>query len=271
MPIPEGDLWQADPASTYIQIPPYFEGMGAEPAPISDVHGARVLVFLGDSVTTDHISPAGSIPKGSPTAKFLTEHGVEPRDFNQYGARRGNHEVMIRGTFGNIRLRNKLTPEKEGDWTLHLPDGELMRIFDASEKYQQAGTPLVAIVGREYGNGSSRDWAAKGTMLLGIKAVIADSYERIHRSNLVGMGVLPLQFKPGENAESLGLTGRETYDVTGVAAGIRPGQDVFIRAVADDGTEKSFTVRLRIDTPAEVKYYQNGGILPAVLRDMMHA
>jgi aconitate hydratase len=271
MPVPEGDLWQADPASTYIQIPPYFDGMTPDPAPVEDIHGARMLVFLGDAVTTDHISPAGSIPRSSPTATFLTEHGVEPKDFNQYGARRGNHEVMIRGTFGNIHLKNKLTPDREGDWTRHLPDGEEMRIFDASEKYRAEGVPLVAVVGREYGNGSSRDWAAKGTMLLGIKAVIAESFERIHRSNLVGMGVLPLQFKAGENAGSLGLTGRETYDVTGIAAGIRPGQDVHVRAVSDEGAVKEFTVRLRIDTPAEVKYYQNGGILPAVLRDMMRA
>jgi len=196
---------------------------------------------------------------------------VEPRDFNSYGARRGNHEVMIRGTFGNIRLKNLLTPDKEGDWSVHLPDGEVMRIFDASEKYQAEGTPLLAIVGQEYGSGSSRDWAAKGTMLLGIKAVIAESYERIHRSNLVGMGVLPLQFKPGQSAATLGLTGRETYDVSGIAGGIKPGQDVTVRALADGGSGKTFTVRLRIDTPAEIKYYHNGGILPAVLRDMMRA
>jgi aconitate hydratase A / 2-methylisocitrate dehydratase len=271
MPIPEGDLWQGDPSSTYVQIPPYFDGMAAEPGPLADVMGARVLVLLGDSVTTDHISPAGSIPKDSPAGKFLIAHGVEPRDFNSYGARRGNHEVMIRGTFGNIRLKNLLTPDKEGDWSVHLPDGEVMRIFDASEKYQAEGTPLLAIVGKEYGSGSSRDWAAKGTMLLGIKAVIAESYERIHRSNLVGMGVLPLQFKPGENAQSLGLTGRETYDLTGIAGGVKPGQDVQVRAVDDAGAVKTFAVRLRIDTPAEVKYYQHGGILPAVLRDMMRA
>jgi len=271
LPIPEGDLWDGDPASTYVQIPPYFDGMSAEPGPVSDIKGARVLVLLGDSVTTDHISPAGSIPKDSPAGKFLIAHGVEPREFNSYGARRGNHEVMIRGTFGNIRLKNLLTPDKEGDWSVHLPDGEVMRIFDASEKYQAEGTPLLAIVGQEYGSGSSRDWAAKGTMLLGIKAVIAESYERIHRSNLVGMGVLPLQFKQGQSAATLGLTGRETYDLSGIAGGIKPGQDVTVRALADGGSGKTFTVRLRIDTPAEIKYYQNGGILPAVLRDMMRA
>jgi aconitate hydratase len=271
LPVPQGDLWQSDPSSTYIQIPPYFEGMAAEPGPLADVKGARVLVFLGDSVTTDHISPAGSIPKDSPAARFLIERGVEPRDFNSYGARRGNHEVMIRGTFGNIRLKNKLTPDKEGDWTVHFPGGEQMRIFDAAEKYRAEGVPLIAICGQEYGTGSSRDWAAKGTQLLGIQAVIAESFERIHRSNLVGMGVLPLQFKPGESAASLGLTGRETYDVSGIAAGIKPGQELTVRAVAGDGSEKTFCVRLRIDTPAEVKYYQNGGILPAVLRDMMRA
>ncbi|HLQ31805.1 MAG TPA: aconitate hydratase AcnA, partial [Chloroflexota bacterium] len=219
LPVPRGDLWQSEAASTYIQIPPYFEGMAPEPGPITDVKGARVLVLLGDSVTTDHISPAGSIPKDSPAGKYLIEHGVEPHDFNSYGARRGNHEVMIRGTFGNIRLKNNLTPDKEGDWTLHFPDGALMRIFDAAEQYRRDGVPLVAIVGQEYGSGSSRDWAAKGTQLLGIKAVIAESYERIHRSNLVGMGVLPLQFKPGDSAASLGLTGREIYDLTGIAGG----------------------------------------------------
>ncbi|HLG70803.1 MAG TPA: aconitate hydratase AcnA [Chloroflexota bacterium] len=269
--IPEGSLWQGDPSSTYVQIPPYFEGMTMEPGAVGDITGARVLVMLGDSVTTDHISPAGSIPKDSPAAKFLIENGVEPRDFNSYGARRGNDKVMVRGTFGNIRLKNKLTPDKEGDWTVHLPGGEVMRIYDASMKYQAAGTPLLAIVGQEYGSGSSRDWAAKGTMLLGIKAVIAETYERIHRSNLVGMGVLPLQFKPGENAASLGLTGRETYDITGVAEGARPGGEVTVRAKADDGSVKAFQARVRIDTPAEIKYYQHGGILPAVVRDMLHS
>jgi aconitate hydratase len=271
MPAPEGSLWKGDPNSTYVQIPPYFEAMTLQPSPPGDIMGARVLVLLGDSVTTDHISPAGSIPKDSPAGKYLIEQGVHPADFNSYGARRGNDRVMIRGTFGNIRLKNKLTPEKEGDWTVHLPDGELMRIYDAAMKYQQEGTPLLAICGQEYGSGSSRDWAAKGTMLLGIKAVIAESFERIHRSNLVGMGVLPLQFKPGENADSLGLTGRETYDIPGIATGLAPGQELQVVAHGEDGRQTRFNVRVRIDTPVEVKYYENGGILPAVLRDMLRA
>ncbi len=269
MSIPEGKLWQGDAASTYIQIPPYFEGLGPEPVAPGDINGARVLVFLGDSVTTDHISPAGSIPKDSPAGKFLIEHGVEPRDFNNFGARRGNHEVMIRGTFGNVRLRNKLTPDREGDWTIHQPDGEVQRIFDASARYIADGTPLIVIAGKEYGSGSSRDWAAKGTMLLGVRAVIVESFERIHRSNLVGMGVLPLQFNPGDSAASLGLTGREVYSIEGIAAGLKPRQQLEVRARSEDGTEKRFQVRVRIDTPVEIKYYQNGGILPAVLRDMM--
>ena len=215
--MPEGNLYAWEPDSTYIQEPPFFAGLAPTPQPLRDIAGARVLAMLGDSVTTDHISPAGSIPKDAPAGRYLQEHGVEPRDFNSFGARRGNHQVMMRGTFGNVRLRNELVGGKEGDWTRHLPDGTEMRIFEASQKYQAAGTPLVIIAGKEYGSGSSRDWAAKGTLLLGVKAVIAESYERIHRSNLVGMGVVPLQFKAGESRTSLGLDGRETYAVEGLA------------------------------------------------------
>ncbi len=212
MPVPEGDLYQWDPNSTYIKLPPYFENMPKKPAPLTDIHGARVLAILGDSVTTDHISPAGSIAVDSPAGKYLVAHGVKPHEFNSYGARRGNHEVMMRGTFANIRLRNQLAPGTEGSWTLHLPDGEKMYIYDAAVKYREEGVPLVVLAGKEYGSGSSRDWAAKGTRLLGVRAVIAESYERIHRSNLVGMGVLPLEFKAGENRETLGLTGHEVFD-----------------------------------------------------------
>ncbi|MHB8618350.1 MAG: aconitate hydratase AcnA [Chloroflexota bacterium] len=272
LPIPTGKLYEVDSESTYIQLPPYFDGISPDPAPLADVAGARVLAMVGDSVTTDHISPAGSIPRDSPAGSYLIEHGVQPADFNSYGSRRGNHEVMIRGTFGNVRLRNKLTPDKEGDWTLYQgqqPDGQVLRIFDAAERYRQDGTPLIVLAGREYGTGSSRDWAAKGTALLGVKVVIAETYERIHRSNLVGMGVLPLQFKPGQNAASLGLTGRERYDFRGIASGLTPGQDLEVRAVADDGKETRFSTAVRIDTPVEVKYYRNGGILPAVLRDLL--
>jgi aconitate hydratase len=264
LPIPSGDRYAWDPASTYIALPPFFEGLGATPDPVTDVTGARVLAVLGDSVTTDHISPAGSIPAWSPAGQWLQGHGVEPRDFNSYGARRGHHEVMMRGTFGNIRLRNALA-EKEGPFTTHQPDGEAMTLYDAAMRYAAEGTPLVVLAGTEYGSGSSRDWAAKGTRLLGIRAVIAQSYERIHRSNLVGMGVLPLQFLPGESAASLGLTGREAFDIVGLEAGLRPRAR--LRVVARDGQgERSFGAICRLDGPIEIDYYRQGGILPAVLR-----
>jgi aconitate hydratase len=229
----------------------------------------RALAMLGDSVTTDHISPAGSIGKDSAAGRYLIAQGVQPRDFNSYGARRGNHEVMVRGTLANIRLRNQLAPGTEGSWTVHLPDGEQMFIYDASLKYQRDGVPLVILAGKEYGSGSSRDWAAKGVALLGVRAVIAESFERIHRSNLVGMGVLPLQFQTGETAASLGLTGRETFHIEGVKASLNGGgRRATVRAVADDGAEKTFTAVVRVDTPQEVEYYRNGGILPYVLRQL---
>jgi aconitate hydratase len=268
MPVPRGDVYQWDPKSTYIKMPPYFENMPKEPAPLADIHGARVLAILGDSVTTDHISPAGSIAVDSPAGKYLIAHGVKPHEFNSYGARRGNHEVMMRGTFANIRLRNQLAPGTEGSWTLHLPDGEKMFIYDASLKYREAGVPLVVLAGKEYGSGSSRDWAAKGTRLLGVRAVIAESYERIHRSNLVGMGVLPLEFLPGENRQSLGLTGHEVFEVSGVDS-LAPKKKVTVKATAADGTAKTFSAIARADTPEEVLYYKHGGILQYVLRQML--
>ncbi|PYG03975.1 aconitate hydratase [Thioalkalivibrio sp. ALE21] len=263
---PSGDRfdWQED--STYVRKPPYFDGMGMTPAETPDIEGARVLALLGDSVTTDHISPAGSIASDSPAARYLEEQGVKPADFNSYGSRRGNHEVMMRGTFANVRLRNLLAPGTQGGVTRHLPDGEQMSIYDASMRYQAEGTPLVVIAGKEYGTGSSRDWAAKGTLLLGVKAVIVESYERIHRSNLVGMGVLPLQFHDGENAESLGLTGEETYTITGIRSG--EAKEATVTATADDGSRKEFRVRVRLDTPQEIDYYRHGGILPYVLRQL---
>ena len=267
--IPRGELFAWDVDSTYVKAPPYFDGMQLEPSPPGDVRGARVLALLGDSVTTDHISPAGSIPKTSPAGAYLVRHEVAPEDFNSYGARRGNHEVMLRGTFANIRLRNLLAPGTEGGVTKHLPDGLQMTIFDASEKYRAEGVPLIVIAGAEYGTGSSRDWAAKGTLLLGVRAVIAKSFERIHRSNLIGMGVLPLQFQPGEDAASLGLTGTETYAIDGVAEGLAPGKRLSVRATADGGKAKSFTAICRIDTPVEVDYYNHGGILPFVLRQLL--
>jgi len=257
--VPTGDLFEWDPQSTYVRLPPYFDGMEHEPAEVGDVVGARCLVVLGDSVTTDHISPAGSIKPDSPAGKYLVEHGVERRDFNSYGARRGNHEVMVRGTFANVRLRNLLVPGSEGTWTVHVPSGEEMTIFEASQRYLAEGTPLVVIAGKEYGSGSSRDWAAKGPNLLGVRAVIADSYERIHRSNLLMMGVLPLQFLPGENRDTLGLSGREEFSVIGVRNG--DADEVTVRA--DD---KEFRARVRLDTPREREYFRHGGILPYVLR-----
>jgi aconitate hydratase len=267
LPLPEhGDLYEWNAESTYVQEPPFFEGLAREPGEPTDIHDARVLVMLGDSITTDHISPAGSIPKDSPAGQYLIEHGVELREFNSYGARRGNHEVMMRGTFGNVRLRNELVPGREGDWTLKLPEGTEERIFHASNAYQAAGVPLIVIAGKEYGSGSSRDWAAKGPALLGVKAVIAESFERIHRSNLVGMGVLPLQFKAGESRQSLGLTGGEVYSIRGIEQGLRTGQTLTVEARRDDGSTRSFEVTSRIDTPIEIDYYKHGGILPYVLR-----
>jgi aconitate hydratase len=261
-----GQRYAWDPGSTYVKHPPYFEGMGMTPAPLADVHGARVLALLGDSVTTDHISPAGNIAKSSPAARYLIERGVQPKDFNSYGARRGNHEVMMRGTFANIRLRNLLVPGVEGGVTVHLPDGEQGSIYDIAMRYQKEGTPLVILAGREYGTGSSRDWAAKGTMLLGVKAVIADSFERIHRSNLIGMGVAPLQFLTGQNATTLGLSGRETYDIEGL--GQADAREVTVTARPEQGTPVRFSARVRIDTPKEREYYRHGGILQYVLRQL---
>jgi aconitate hydratase len=269
MPSPTGDRYEWDARSTYIKRPPFFEGMAAIPAAPRDVRGARVLALLGDSITTDHISPAGSIKKDSPAGRYLVGLGVDPKDFNSYGARRGNHEVMMRGTFANIRLKNLLVPGVEGGVTAYLPSGEQMSIYDASMRYQQEGTPLVVIAGKEYGTGSSRDWAAKGTLLLGVRAVIAESYERIHRSNLVGMGVLPLQFLPGENAATHGLTGKERYAVGGIAEGLRPGKRLTVRAESDAGGVKEFTVVARVDTPDDVEYYRHGGLLPYVLRGLV--
>ncbi|HEU5347095.1 MAG TPA: aconitate hydratase AcnA, partial [Ktedonobacterales bacterium] len=269
LPVPEGSLYAWDDASTYVRRPPFFEGMSLEPKPLSAIRGARVLVSVGDSVTTDHISPAGSFPSDSPAGQYLRERGVSVRDFNSYGSRRGNHEVMMRGTFGNIRLRNQLVPGKEGYWTEYLPTGEQMTIFDASMRYQAEGTPLLVIAGKEYGSGSSRDWAAKGPMLLGIRATLAESYERIHRSNLVGMGVLPLQFKPGVSRESLGLTGRETFDVLGIEGELKPHQEVPIHVTREDGSTFDFSAIARLDGPVDIEYYRQGGILQAVLRRLL--
>jgi len=267
--VPEGDLYQWDESSTYIQEPPFFLGLSREEPSIQPIAGARVLALLGDTVTTDHISPAGPIPVDGPAGRYLIEHGVQPPDFNTFGARRGNHEVLMRGTFGNIRLRNKLAPGTEGGLTVHLPDGEGMSIYDAAMRYQEEGVPLIVLAGKEYGTGSSRDWAAKGVSLLGVRAVIAQSYERIHRSNLIGMGVLPLQLQPGESVESLGLSGFEVYDIEGFGDDLQPRQEVAVRARREDGSEVAFTTLLRIDTPVELEYYRNGGILHAVLRNML--
>ena len=269
IPVTDSEVYNWSDESTYIQEPPFFIDLPAEPEPVSEIHDARVLVLVGDSVTTDHISPAGSIALNSPAAAYLVEHKVEPKDFNSYGTRRGNDRVMVRGTFANIRLRNQLAPGTEGGVTTYLPTGEQMSIFDASERYQASGTPLLVIAGKEYGTGSSRDWAAKGTLLLGVRAVLAESYERIHRSNLIGMGVLPLQFRPGESWEGLGLTGRETYDILALNDDLRPSQDVEVRATAENGTVKTFTVVCRLDTLVEVNYYHNGGILQTVLRNFL--
>ena len=269
LPTPEDDLYQWDPDSTYIQEVPFFANIGDEVKDTEDIMGARVLVMLGDSVTTDHISPAGAIPASRPAGRFLSSKGIEQREFNTFGSRRGNHEVLMRGTFGNIRLRNRLTPEREGDWTVYFPEDEETSIFEAGEKYQANGIPTIIIAGKEYGQGSSRDWAAKGPNLLGVHAVISESFERIHRSNLIGMGVLPLEFKPGESADSLGLSGRETFDLTGIAGRITPGQDVQIHASREDGSSVDFSVTCRIDNPVEVDYHRNGGVLHTVLRRML--
>jgi aconitate hydratase len=266
---PEGGRFAWDASSTYIRNPPYFDGLTLQPPPPQPIAGARVLAVLGDSITTDHISPAGNIKADSPAGKYLQAHGVQPKDFNQYGARRGNHEVMMRGTFANIRLKNQLAPGTEGGVTAFLPGGEILPIFDAAMKYKAAGVPLVILAGEEYGSGSSRDWAAKGTALLGVKAVVAESFERIHRSNLVNMGLLPLQFKAGESVASIGLTGRETFEVVGAAGTLVPRGTVSVRATAEDGTVTSFEARVRIDTPEELVAFRHGGILPYVLRQLL--
>jgi len=269
--VKEGSTFAWDGASTYVRKPPFFDGMPKEPGALKDVTGARVLALLGDSITTDHISPAGDIDKKGPAAQYLVAQGVKPEDFNNFGARRGNHEVMMRGTFANIRLKNLLVPGVEGGVTVHLPTGERMSIYDAAMKYKADGTPLVVLAGAEYGTGSSRDWAAKGTMLLGVKAVIAKSFERIHRSNLIGMGVLPLQFTQGEDAASLGLTGKETLSIAGVADGLAPMKKLSVTAKGEDGKSRTFTVTARIDTPNELDYYRHGGILQYVLRQLAKA
>jgi aconitate hydratase len=271
--VPKGDLYEWEDSSTYVRNPPYFIDLPKEPPPVEPIEKARILAVLGDSITTDHISPAGSIKTQSPAGRYLTEHGVAPADFNSYGSRRGNHEVMVRGTFANVRLRNKLAPGTEGGFTRHLPDGEVTTIFDAAERYHEEGVPLIILAGKEYGSGSSRDWAAKGPKLLGIRAVIAESYERIHRSNLVGMGILPLQFREGENAERLGLTGGEVFTIEGLAEAMtedfRAGRELTVRAVRLDGSDQRFQVAVRIDTPQEIRYYRHGGILPFVLRQLL--
>jgi aconitate hydratase len=266
--VPDGDRYAWAPGSTYIKRAPYFDGMPRTPAPVQDIERARVLAFFGDSITTDHISPAGSIKKDGPAGKWLIAHGVGPKDFNSYGARRGHDEVMARGTFANVRIRNRVAPGTEGGVTRHLPDGEAMSIFDASAKYREDEVPTIVLAGKEYGSGSSRDWAAKGPRLLGVRAAIAESYERIHRSNLVGMGILPLQFKAGETAESLGLTGEEVFSINGVANAIAQTKEVTVVAVRADGTSRTFAATVRIDTPKEVEYYRHGGILEYVLRQL---
>ena len=275
LPVPEGDRYAWEAESTYVKRPPYFDGMSLEPAALDEIHGARVLAFLGDSVTTDHISPAGSIKRGSPAGRYLEEHGVKPADYNSYGSRRGNHEVMVRGTFANVRIRNRLVPGVEGGFTAHLPSGGQMTIYDAAMKYAAERVPTIVIAGKEYGTGSSRDWAAKGPKLLGVRAVIAEGFERIHRSNLIGMGILPLQFPAGQNADSLGLTGRERYDVLGVPElirrGLERGAEALVRVRNGAGAAREFRALVRIDTPQEARYYEHGGILPYVLRKLLGA
>jgi aconitate hydratase len=267
--VPEGSRFAWDPASTYVQEPPFFVDLPADPPALRDIGGARALAVLGDSVTTDHISPAGSIPRNGPAARYLRERGVEQPDWNTFGSRRGNHEVMMRGTFGNVRIKNALVPDKEGNWTLHFPTGEIISIYDAAMRYIAAGTPLIILTGKEYGTGSSRDWAAKGPALLGVKAVIAESYERIHRSNLVGMGVLPLAYEPGSDRKNLGLTGAETFTITGIASGLTPGGRVTVKAAAEDGKVTTFPAVVRLNSPVELEYYRHGGILQRVLRQFL--
>jgi aconitate hydratase len=269
LPIPTGERFEWTDDSTYIRNPPFFEGITAEPTLPTDIVSARALAVLGDSVTTDHISPAGSIPADSPAGRYLVSKGVPPADFNSYGARRGNHEVMVRGTFANIRLRNQLAPGTEGGWTTLLPEGEVLTIYDASVRYRERGVALMIIAGKEYGSGSSRDWAAKGTLLLGVKAVLAESFERIHRSNLVNMGVLPLQFREGESASSHKLNGRETFDVVGVGQGLAPRGEITVRATGGDGALHEIPAIVRIDTPEELVAFRHGGILPYVLRQLL--
>jgi aconitate hydratase len=266
--VPSGDKFEWDDASLYVRRPPYFDDMPAEPLPQADITGARVLALLGDSVTTDHISPAGAIKRDSPAGSYLQAHGVQPRDFNSYGSRRGNHEVMIRGTFANIRLRNQLVPGVEGGYTRHLPDGEQLSIYDAAQAYAADGVPLIVIAGAEYGSGSSRDWAAKGTALLGVRAVLASSFERIHRSNLIDMGVLPLQFMPGESAASLGLTGEEVFATSGLTGAAELPERIRVRA-EHNGKMREFDALVRIDTPAEADYFRHGGILPYMVRQLV--
>jgi len=270
LPIPQSDRFQWEANSSYVKAPPFMDGVTLTVAPAADIAGARVLAMLGDSVTTDHISPAGSIAADSPAGKYLIARGVQPRDFNSYGARRGNHEVMVRGTFANIRLKNQLVPGVEGGFTVHLPEGGQTTIFEASERYRKEGVPLIVIAGKEYGTGSSRDWAAKGPQLLGVRAVIAESFERIHRSNLVGMGVLPLEFVKGQNRQTLGLTGREVYAIGPLAAGVKVGQRLKVR-VEDAGKAREFETIARVDTPEEVQYVRHGGILPYMLRELARA
>jgi aconitate hydratase len=265
----EAELYIWDAASTYIQEPPFFSGLTRSVPHVQDIQGARVLAMLGDSITTDHISPAGSFSHESPAGKYLVERGVAPRDFNSYGSRRGNDRVMTRGTFANVRLKNRLVPGSEGSVTLHLPDGKQMSIYEAAMKYREEGVPLIVLAGKEYGSGSSRDWAAKGTLLLGVQAVLVESFERIHRSNLVGMGVLPLQFMPGENIESLGLTGREIFTIEGLSDDMAPKSVLTVRARREDGSPLVFKAIARLDTVIEVNYYRNGGILHTVLRNML--
>jgi aconitate hydratase len=267
IPVKGGDLFDFDPDSTYIQNPPYFEGLTMQVGTIQPVHSARVLLKLGDSITTDHISPAGAFNAKSPAGKYLGDLGVSVADFNSYGSRRGNDRVMTRGTFANIRIKNQLAAGTEGGVTTYLPTGEVMSVYDAAVQYKASNTPLVVLGGKDYGMGSSRDWAAKGTMLLGAKAVIAESFERIHRSNLVGMGVLPLQYKDGQTAESLGLTGRETFDIV-IDDNLKPRQDITVRVTGEDGATRDITLWCRIDTPVEIDYYRNGGILQFVLRQL---
>jgi aconitate hydratase len=271
LPTPRGELYDWDPASTYIKRPPFFDALPDPQQAFADLYGLRVLAVLGDSVTTDHISPAGSIPVDSPAGQYLISLGVQPKDFNSYGARRGNHEVMVRGTLANIRLRNLLAPGTEGGWTVHIPSGEKMWIYDAAVRYQREGVGLVILAGKEYGSGSSRDWAAKGVALLGVRAVIAQSFERIHRSNLVGMGVLPLEFLPGQSREALKLTGHEMYHITGLREAIAGARTATVRAVTAEGDEKAFQVVVRVDTPQEAEYFRHGGILPYVLRQLAEA